>query len=564
MKKHLIYWLAAIVIIAIGCQKELSFEGSNSPAQGSLQSDITGDCLPKTVNGTYVVGAALVPSINTIGVQLNVTKTGTFTVYTDTINGYFFRATGTFTTLGANNVTLRGNGTPFQGGPTNFVVHFDTTFCDIQVPVVSAGVGNLGGAPNACAPIFVHGGYSPGVALTAANNVDIQVDVMTPGAFTITTDTLAGIWFSFSGTLSATGPQTVTLQAQGSIPASTAPGPYTFTVKLGTGRCTFVVNIAGPAVGTLGGGPAACTPSTVFGTYFVGTPVTVAAGDSVHIEISVTTAGAYNITASTTPSTGFSFSASGIAPVGNNQTITLIGSGTPTTAGPQTFTVTFGTSTCTFVVNVLPSDYFPRTINSNWSYEWNDLATDSLYRTVITPTISALGNPFNIFMPNDLGVLDSTGNYPAGYYRRSGGDYLEWFNYGAFFQYDNPGWDQYIMLKDNVPAATNWKSNGFAGTITAVPINIRFSYTILQKDVPITINTSIDPSGKTYQNVIVVEEKYELETLPGVWTQISTGASGIGYGKSYYAKGIGLILYESYDNNSIKTDWMELRRYQVF
>ena len=51
MKKHLVYWLAAVLVVGFGCQKELSFEGSNEPAKGSLQSDITGDCLPKTVNG---------------------------------------------------------------------------------------------------------------------------------------------------------------------------------------------------------------------------------------------------------------------------------------------------------------------------------------------------------------------------------------------------------------------------------------------------------------------------------------------------------------------------------
>jgi hypothetical protein len=62
MKKLLFYWLAAFVIVAIGCQKELSFEGSNTPAKGSLQSDVTGDCLPKSVNGTYLAGTQLIPA----------------------------------------------------------------------------------------------------------------------------------------------------------------------------------------------------------------------------------------------------------------------------------------------------------------------------------------------------------------------------------------------------------------------------------------------------------------------------------------------------------------------
>ena len=51
MKKQFFYLLALVLITAAGCQKELSFEMGNEPAEGSLQSDINGECLPKTVNG---------------------------------------------------------------------------------------------------------------------------------------------------------------------------------------------------------------------------------------------------------------------------------------------------------------------------------------------------------------------------------------------------------------------------------------------------------------------------------------------------------------------------------
>src|SRR5258706_1788764 len=180
MKKHLIYWLAAFLIVIVGCQKELSFEGSNTPAKGSLQADVTGDCLPKTVNGTYVAAVALVPATNTISLQVNVTKTGTYIVSTDTVNGFYFRATGTFTTLGATNVTLRGNGTPFAAGVNNFVVSFDSTVCDLQVTVTTAAAFTLvsGGTPANCASAVVTGTYLKDVDLVPANNyVDITVNV---------------------------------------------------------------------------------------------------------------------------------------------------------------------------------------------------------------------------------------------------------------------------------------------------------------------------------------------------------------------------------------------------
>ena len=70
MKRQIVYLLALGLLVIIGCQKELSFEGANTPAQGSLQSDASGDCLPKTVNGTYEAGTALVPATNTISVVL--------------------------------------------------------------------------------------------------------------------------------------------------------------------------------------------------------------------------------------------------------------------------------------------------------------------------------------------------------------------------------------------------------------------------------------------------------------------------------------------------------------
>ena len=143
MKKHFFYWLALAFLVITGCQKEVSFELGNTPAEGSLQSDVTGDCLPKTVNGTYVATTALVPTTNSITVSVNVARTGTYVVTTDTINGYYFRGTGTFTALGATNVTLRGNGTPFAAGIDNFVVSFDSTICDIAVTVLPAGAGGL-------------------------------------------------------------------------------------------------------------------------------------------------------------------------------------------------------------------------------------------------------------------------------------------------------------------------------------------------------------------------------------------------------------------------------------
>lgn len=545
MKKNLLYWLALAVVVFAACQKELSFELPNTPAEGSLQSDVSGDCLPKTVNGAYAVGAALGAS-NTLTVAVNVTKTGTYTIGTDTVNGYFFRGTGTFSTTGVNSITLRGNGTPFAAGTNNFVVSFDSTVCDIQVIVTQPGAGTLAGSPSACAPITVNGGYSPGAVMTAGNSAVVQVNVTTAGAFTITTDTIAGIWFTYSGNL-GTGPQAVTLQANGTIPTGTANGNKTFKVTLGSSTCTFDVNVSAPATGTVD-----CTGASPAGTYMVGTAL-VPGTNTVQIQVNVTGTGNYTITTDTVHGMWFNasgnFAATGVVPV------TLAGNGTPDAAGTWTFTVKFGASTCTFNVTVVPvPDYFPRTTNSNWSYEFDDNPLDSLYRTVIAATKTVTPNIFNIFMGNDGTGLDS-----SGYYRRNSGDYFEWFDAGGFLGFDNPVWGEYIMVKDNVAATTVWKSAAFNGTVTAIPLSVRFSYTILQKDVPISVTTSTGTVN--YTNVIVVEEK--IEAFDGTnWVDVTAQIDY--YGKSYYARNVGLIKFEAYDAANNITLLMELRRSQVF
>jgi hypothetical protein len=550
----------AFLIGFTACQKETSFEGDNTPAEGSLLSDVSGDCLPKTVNGTYVAGTALVPSVNTITCDVNVTKKGPYLITTDTINGFYFSSTGTFTSLGNNTVTLRSNGTPFSAGVNNFIVSFDSTFCDIQVTVQASGGGGggsngvftlvTGGTPSNCASAVVNGTYTQNAALTASNTVDVTVNVTTVGAYTLTA-TGGGMTFTKSGTFATTGNQTITLTGSGT---PTTSGANTVTFAAPNASCSFTVTVnpagGGAAVGTLAGAPNACAPITVNGFYVESTAV--GGSNTVGVTVNVTTAGTYNITTNTV--TGLSFSASGSLSVGNNQVINLNASGTPTAAGNQTFTVTFGSSSCTFTVQVLPNDYFPRIVGSNWSYEINDAANDSLYRVVNPNTISALGNTFQIFQANDGTGLDS-----SGYYRRTGGDYFEWFDAGGYLGYDAPVWGQYIMVKDNVAANTTWKSSGFAGTAMGTALNIRFSYKILQKDVPVTVTSSI--GTVTYNNVIVVEEKFELEATPGVWQDITTAIDF--YGKSYFARGIGLILYESLNAAGTVQDKQELRRFRI-
>lgn len=549
MKKSFIPIFYLLLVMLASCQKELSQEQGNIPAEGSLQQ-VGGDCLPHTVNGTFVAGTALT-STNTLQVTVNVTKTGRYEILTDTVNGYFFRAAGLFTALGTNQVTLVGNGTPFVSRTDNFIVSFDSTFCNLQVDVSQLGVGTLNGAPNTCAPIIVNGAYSPGVALTTNNNAVVQINVTTAGSLAVSTDTVDGIWFAGSAVFSTGVAQNMTLAARGSIAPTATTGTKTFRVRLGASNCTFTVPFLGPAAGTLN-----CTTPIFNGAYTAN--LAMNGSNTVQLAANVTGTGAYSITTDTV--NGVWFSASGNFSAAGAAIFTVGGNGIPINQGTFTYTLRWGTNTCTFQIAYSPAlsnDYYPRTANSSWSYENDDDPLDSVYVTAITPTLTANANVFNIFMSDDglPAGLDS-----AGYYRKNGGDYFEWINledYGA----DDPVWMEYIMLKDNVPANTNWKTPAAGVTIavSGTPTKIRFSNTVLQKDVSVALTTSGAATPITYNNVIVVEQKVETEILPGVWQDVSTL---FGSGKSYYARGIGLIKFEL--SSIIGNFTQELRRYQVF
>jgi hypothetical protein len=451
MNKLLGSLFLAVSILFFACEKEASFELPTIPAQGSLQADGGGLCLPKTISGSYVANTVLVPSLNTITVDVVVAAAGSYTIYTDTVNGYSFRGTGSFTAAGAAQVVLKASGTPIMPGTNVFTVFFDSTQCDVAVQVLPAGSGGpavftMGGAGGSCVVPLVGGDYVIGTALTSSNTVFLSVNVTTIGAYNITTTTVQGMTFSGSGSLTATGAQTIQL------------------------------------TGT-------------------GTPV---------------------------------------AP-----------------AGVVSFPVTAGSTTCNFGINLLttlpPMDYFPRTANSNWSYEYDDIADDSLIVIAITPTHSAGGNVYNIFGASDDGISFDT----AGYYRKSGNDYYRYTNLAFYIGFDNDYFAEFVFLKDNQPAGFTWTSPSFTGLIGAVSKTIRMKYKVLQKDITKTITTS--KGVVNYPNTIVIEEKYE-ELVGGNWTPLPAFGTYI----DYFARGVGRINNETFDGTGALFEKNELRRYQVF
>lgn len=203
-----------------------------------------------------------------------------------------------------------------------------------------------GGTSN-CTGAIMSGTITAGVALTAANTVELQVNVTTVGTYIITSSTVNGVTFSGSGEFDSTGVQSITLTGAG-----TPVNPGTFNLALGSAGCRFSITVIDlssiPAVFTLGGAPAACTGFTLGGFYTAG--AAVASDNSITFQVNVTTAGTYSL--STTTVNGITFSGNGIFSTTGTQNVTLKASGTPTASGSYDFSVTQGSGTCTFSVPV--------------------------------------------------------------------------------------------------------------------------------------------------------------------------------------------------------------------
>jgi hypothetical protein len=334
----------------VSCQKEYSKENGNPDPSAVAEFTFSGTpnaCTGATIAGYYASATALTTD-NTVTIQVNVAKKGDYSVTTNTVNGYSFAATGSFTATGVQTIVLKGSGTPLAEGNNAFTPQAGSvagcTF-SITVSAPAPAVYTMAGAPGACSSATVNGVYGINAALTSTNTVSVQVNVTSIGTYTLTTNTIGGMTFSKSGIFAATGVQSVILNGSG-IP--TTAGANVFTPQIGTSSCTFTVNVTGPAVYTMAGAPSACSNAVVNGTYELNKPLTAA--NTVTVQVNVTTIGSYTLSTNTVA--GMTFSKSGSFTSTGVQNVILDGSGTPTTAGANVFTPQIGTSSCTFTVTV--------------------------------------------------------------------------------------------------------------------------------------------------------------------------------------------------------------------
>ncbi|RYY41764.1 MAG: hypothetical protein EOO08_01145 [Chitinophagaceae bacterium] len=198
-----------------------------------------------TATGSYKKDTALNAS-HTVTLQHNYTTAGTYTVTTDTVNGFYFNKAVTVSAPGTQTIILDGFGTPLATGTNSFTVDFgDGTDCAFSITVVQGTTGGGGGCGT------LNGAYTVGTALTSANTFssnshvysasgtyNVQVSSTAPGI----TATSASVTVTMAGTAPA-----ITVPLAGT---PSAAGTYPVTIDFGDGTTCSVNMTVNPVGGT--------------------------------------------------------------------------------------------------------------------------------------------------------------------------------------------------------------------------------------------------------------------------------------------------------------------------
>lgn len=242
-KLTLLLPVAGILFFLYSCQKELS-DNYDLNAKGNLNKDGSGNCVPLGVHGTYSVTKALDTS-NYIEAPVTITQPGSYYMYTDTVNGIYFKAAGTVAAAGTYKIKLPGTGTPVAAGTDNFTVYFQGSSCITTIETTSGPAAGpaeftLQGSPGSCMNAVVTGDYLLGVALNSTNTVTINIDATKTGNYTISTSSVNGYSFSASGSITTIGNQSILLSAAGT---PTREGTDNFTINGVSSGCGFPVSV---------------------------------------------------------------------------------------------------------------------------------------------------------------------------------------------------------------------------------------------------------------------------------------------------------------------------------
>jgi len=99
--------------------KEVAFSTGEIIPQATFSIGSGGTCSSTSVNGSYIAGQILTGS-DYVTIEADVTYVGSYSITTNTLNGYSFSANDVFTTTGTQGIQLAGSGTPVTAQTDNF------------------------------------------------------------------------------------------------------------------------------------------------------------------------------------------------------------------------------------------------------------------------------------------------------------------------------------------------------------------------------------------------------------------------------------------------------------
>lgn len=116
--------LIAMIFLLTTCAKDYSYEGGTANGTTGGTAVYTFDaaggiCTYNVLNGNYYTDSAFDAS-NTIELQVWATGAGSYTIATNSGDGFKFSGMGTFTDTGRQTVILVGTGKPTTSGTFNF------------------------------------------------------------------------------------------------------------------------------------------------------------------------------------------------------------------------------------------------------------------------------------------------------------------------------------------------------------------------------------------------------------------------------------------------------------
>jgi hypothetical protein len=246
-KSYALLIIFCCFIVVNSCQKGISWD---FPSEGELEKDIEDNCAPVTASGNYVADKEVSDS-NYLIVSLQITVPGTYTVYSDTVNGFYFKGTGEVESAGTTKVKLACGGKPLLADTSYLTIFYNNSQCQATIVVngdaleTDSAQFSFQNNQNNCLADTVYGTYFKNVPLDTSSTVSVSVNVLLPGYFKIFTNTVNGYSFAASGQFASTGIQTVKLTASGT-PMN--EGTDQFDLQPGSGVCTFNVTVLGSTV----------------------------------------------------------------------------------------------------------------------------------------------------------------------------------------------------------------------------------------------------------------------------------------------------------------------------